>query len=128
MPGVGAGEDHEVRVAPRLHRRANLRHHVAGRDHGLALEVAAALGRYLVFQEDAGRARLLEERHRALHVVQVAVAGVAVRDRGDGEAGRGAAHGIGHLAGGQEGIDMAQRPLQHRARRPLIEVAAQALG
>jgi hypothetical protein len=46
--GVGARDDQEVAVAPRVHRGLHLRHHLGRRDHLLAGKVPAALGKDLV--------------------------------------------------------------------------------
>ncbi|MNV56391.1 hypothetical protein D3C71_1486710 [compost metagenome] len=63
---------------------AQLAAHLGGGDHGLAVEVAAALGKGLVFQLDHGRARPLEAAHGALRVQRIAKAGIGIDDDGRG--------------------------------------------
>ncbi len=99
---VGAGDDHEVLVGPRRDGRLQLADHLAGRDHVLALHVAAALGRLLVLQVDARHAARLVVVHRADHVDRVAVAGVGICDHRDGDRLRHAPGVLDHLAARQQ--------------------------
>src|SRR5437667_1767236 len=64
--------------------------------------MAAALGHNLVFEQYPGGAASRELLHRALHVVQVAVAGIAVGDDRDGYARGHTTNGVGHFAQGDE--------------------------
>jgi hypothetical protein len=69
------------RVSPRtacVHGRGDLARHLGGRDQGLLVEVAAALGQRLVLDLDGAGARTLEQPHRARDVEGVAVAGVGI--------------------------------------------------
>ena len=76
--------------------------HLVGRDDLLALEVAAALGCDLIFQQDSGGTRSLELTDRAHDVMQIAVARVAVGHHRDGDSLGRAANGVGHFRQGQE--------------------------
>ena len=60
--------------------------------------MAAALRRHLIFEQYAGCAGTLELADGADHVMEIAVAGVAVCDDRDAHAQSHAAHGVGHLA------------------------------
>jgi hypothetical protein len=78
---VGARQDQRVGTAARVQRGAQLAAHLGGAGHhGLAVEVAAALGEALVLQLDHRGAGALEAAHRALHVQRIAEAGVGVDD------------------------------------------------
>ena len=75
-----------------------------GRHDPLARHVPALLGPLLVLEEDAGRARFLEQLDRADDVERVAVAGVAV------DHDRGAAHGAAHASGRVGDLGLRQVP------------------
>jgi hypothetical protein len=77
---VGARHDQRLGAGTSIERGAELALHLGDRDHGLAVEVAAALGEGLVLELDHGRTGALEAAHRALHVERVAEAGVGVDD------------------------------------------------
>ena len=83
---VAARDDREIRIDARIARRADLRHHLGGRDHPFACEVAAALRPGLVFDVHTRNPGALVIADRAPHVDGVAVARVSVGD--DREAGR----------------------------------------
>jgi hypothetical protein len=78
---VGAGDDEQVGVAARVHRRAHLAHHLARVHHGLAGEVAAALGAGLVLQLHGVGAGALQRAHGVRHVDRIAEAGVGIHDQ-----------------------------------------------
>src|SRR5205814_7543488 len=84
---VGAGDDHEVLVTEVVGggpHHAQLAHELVGGDQGLARNVAASLGHYLVFDVRGGDAGVDVQIGRALDVEEVAVAGVHV-DHNRGE-------------------------------------------
>jgi len=93
----------------RVERGPQLPAHLGARDHALAIEVAAALGKGLVLQLHHGRAGALERAHRALRVQGVAEAGIAVHDDGQRDPFRDARERVGHLGRrGQSDIGAAE--------------------
>jgi hypothetical protein len=76
--GVGARDDQKVVVAARVDGRLDLPHHLCGRDHLLAREMAAALGKDLVLDLQRIGAGALEQLHRAYHVHGIAEAGIGI--------------------------------------------------
>ncbi len=91
---VGARHDEEVRVATRVDGGADALERGVLVDHGLAVEVAAALRVDLVLDVRAGEARVLERLDRAGDVHRLAEAGVGVDDRRAGRSSaRSAARG-----------------------------------
>jgi predicted NUDIX family NTP pyrophosphohydrolase len=113
--GVGAGDDHEVRILPRLDRGAHLADHLVGVDDRLAAHVSALLRQHLVLQVDAGHSRLLVQRDGAQHVDRVAVAGVGVGDHRDVDRRRHPPRVVDHLGAGQQ-ADVGAA--DQRRRRP----------
>jgi hypothetical protein len=100
--GVGAGDEDEVRRFARFDRGADLDHHLLARDHRDALrQQAAALGRDLVLEVDAGDAGGLELAHGAHHVHHAAVAGVRVAQQRDFQVPGDAAGVLDHLGHAQ---------------------------
>jgi len=79
---VGARHDDEVGIDPCRRRRRDLLGALLGRDHRLALEVAAALRPLLVLDHQPGEAGLLERLDGEVDVDRVAVAGIAVGEHG----------------------------------------------
>src|SRR4051794_20820988 len=76
--GVGAGDEEEVAVAPRLDRRPDLLHIVVATDPPLAPHVAAPLRPDLVLQEAAGGPGGDQLGDGAVDVQRIAVAGVVL--------------------------------------------------
>ena len=70
----------EIRIAPRVAGGLDLGHHLGGRDHALAGEMAAALGPRLVFDVHAGDAGFLVIADGAPRVDRIAVAGIGIGD------------------------------------------------
>ena len=66
----------------RIDRGPDAGERLVARDHGLSLDVATALGRHLVLEHDAGKARLGVAANRALDVLRAAESRVAVADIG----------------------------------------------
>src|SRR5207249_6982022 len=95
-------EDEEVRIGPGPGGGFDFEDHVVGGDDVFISEMAAALGHDLVFEQNAGGAGCLEGFDGALDVVQIALAGVAISNDGNGDAGGHAANGFGHLCHGDE--------------------------
>ena len=88
--GVAAGDDHGVGVAAAGAGRGHLLHHLGGRYHLLAGEVATALrspcpagGPLLVLQLDRRRPRRLEDADAFLHLPRATEAGVGIDNEGD---------------------------------------------
>ena len=79
---VGARDYHEIRVAPRMDGGADFGDPVFARDQFLVVEMAAALGRNLIFDMDSGDARALVILDGADDVEFVAVTGVGIGDQG----------------------------------------------
>ena len=95
----------------------------------LAVQVAAALGKILVFQLDHGGARALEGAHRALHVQRVAVAGVAVDDHRQRHAvGDARQHVGGFAGGGQAHVRAAELGVGHGTAGQVQRLEAGLLG
>ena len=66
--GIGAAGDEEVGIAAGIERGLDLGQHLLDRDHLLAGQIAAAIGKHLVADEDAGDAGGLEGAHHLPHV------------------------------------------------------------
>ena len=77
---VGAGDDQEIGVGARIDRGLHLLRHLARRDHGLAGEMAAALGELLILELDGVGARALQHLHRVGNVHRIAEAGIGIDD------------------------------------------------
>ena len=86
----------------RLDRGADLGDELGARDHLLAIEVAAALGRHLVLDVDRRHAARLVFAHGARHVELVAVAGVGIGDQRDADRARHDRRVVDHLAHGEQ--------------------------
>ena len=65
-----------------IHRCLELAAHLSHRHHGFPVEVAAALGKTLIFNLHHGCASTLKTAHGALGVERVAKAGVGIHDDG----------------------------------------------
>ena len=61
--GVGARGDEQIGIAPRVERGLDLGQHLLDRDDLLARQIAAAVGKHLVAEEQAGDAGSLEGAH-----------------------------------------------------------------
>ena len=136
-PGVGAGDDQEVVIHPRVDRCLDLGGRLGRRDHRLAVEVPAFLRHELVFQLDRVGAGTLERAHGVPHVEGAAETGVGVDD--DGQLDRVARRGrvlhqvgqadkaeVGHAI---EGIGDACTGEVHRLEAELLDEArAQRVG
>ena len=80
---VGARDDDEPLVPPRIGGGSELPLHLLAGNQLLALNVAAALRVHLVFEVDSRDPRRLELLHRANDVDRVAISGVRVGDDGN---------------------------------------------
>ena len=100
--GIGARDDEEACVAPRVDRRLDLLHHLRGGNDVLAVEVPAALREDLVLELERVRACALERAHRALEVERIAEPGVRVDDDRDRHRLADRRDVGGHLGGGRE--------------------------
>ncbi len=76
--GVGAAGNKEIGIAPRIERGLDLGQHLLDRDHLLARQIAAAIGKDLIADENAGDAGGLEGAHHLPHIVDAAEAGIGV--------------------------------------------------
>ena len=76
--GVGARRDIEVRVGAGVERGFELGQHLLDRHDLLARQVAAAVRKHLVADEQAGNPGRLEGTHHLPHVVDAAKAGVGI--------------------------------------------------
>src|SRR5262245_36035033 len=76
--GVSARDDQEIAVAAGVDGGFDLLHHLGGRDHVFAREMAAALGKDLVLDLQGIGARALEQGNGAHHVHGIAEAGVGI--------------------------------------------------
>ena len=80
--GIGAGDDDQVvHRRGRRRRRGALAHIASVVDERLAREMAAALGQFLVFELNCGRAGRFELDDRSFDVERLAEAGVGVDDQ-----------------------------------------------
>ena len=77
---IGARDDDEIVVAARVTGRLDFVAHLGRRHQRFAAQVAAALGRLLVFEVDAGDTGFFIGDHCALHIQRVAIAGVGIRN------------------------------------------------
>ena len=75
---IGAADDEKVVAAARIGGGLDLAHHLARRDQGLAVQVAAAFWHGLVFELYGRGPGPLEQPHCANDVERVAEAGIAV--------------------------------------------------
>ena len=76
--GVGARGDEQIGIAARVERGLELGQHLLDRDDLLAGQIAAAIGKHLVAEEQAGDAGGLEGPHHLPHIVDPAEAGVGI--------------------------------------------------
>ncbi len=102
--GIGACDDHEVRGTPGGDGGGDLGHELVARDDLLAVEVAATLGRDLVFDVQRGQTPHLVLAHRARGIQLIAVASVGVRDHRDSGRGGDLARRARHLRQGQQAV------------------------
>jgi hypothetical protein len=106
---IGARQDQGVFGVPGVERGAQLAAHLGHRHHALAVKVAAALGKGLVFELNHGRTGALEGAHRALGVQGVAKAGIGIDDHRQLHPLGDAREAVSHLGGGgQADIGAAQ--------------------
>ena len=70
-----------VRIQPTVDGGVNFLNHLGERDHFLAGEMPAALGKYLVFDLDGVGPAALEHAHRAGHIDGVAETGIGIDDQ-----------------------------------------------
>ena len=75
---VGAAGDKEIGIAPGVERRLDLGQHLLGRDHLLARQIAAAIGKHLIADENAGHAGGFEGTHHLPHIIDAAETGIGV--------------------------------------------------
>jgi len=76
--GVGARDDQKIALAAGVDGGFDLLHHLGGRDHVFAREMAAAPGKDLVLDLQGIGARALEQANGAHHVHGIAEAGVGI--------------------------------------------------
>ncbi len=101
---VGAGDDRELRFAPRRDGGANLRQKRLAIDDPLVVEMAAAFGELLILEMDRSHARSFELANGASDVQLVAVTGVGVGDHGNVHDGGDAPRVLDHLGHGHQAI------------------------
>ena len=107
--------DHEVRIAARVKGRFELANHLLGRDHSLAGHVAAALGKNLVLDEQAGDPGPLIGAHRPTNVGDVAEAGIGIGEDRHGHGIDDPGIVVGHLdQAEQRGGGLAQECRRRR--------------
>ena len=94
---IGTGDDQELVGAARLDGSADLRDELVARDHFLAFEVTASLGRHLVLDVDRRDASRLVLAHGARDVQFIAVARVGIGDHRDIDRPRHHTGVVGHL-------------------------------
>ena len=75
---IGSGDNYEIRISTRCHRRADFPDHHLGIDERFTGKVAAPLGHLLIFEVNARDTGLLEEANRAFDVQTLAEAGVGI--------------------------------------------------
>ena len=80
---VGARDDDEIAIAPRVAGGAHLRHHLFQLDDLLARQETASLGEHLVFDVQRRGARVFVLANGPPHVERISVARVGVADDGD---------------------------------------------
>jgi hypothetical protein len=100
--GIGAGDDLQVLIAARVDRGLHLLHHLVERDHVLAGEVAALLGKYLVLDLQSRRAGALEHAHGAHHVDGIAEPRIGIDDQRQRHGVGNRGHRVGDLGEGGE--------------------------
>ena len=76
--GVRARDDEEIGIAARVEHGLHFREHLLGRDDLLSGQIAAAVRKHLVADEETRDAGRLEGAHHLTHVVDTAEAGVGV--------------------------------------------------
>ena len=76
--GIRAGHDDHGLVIARIEGGLQLGHHLGGRDHLLALHMAAALGRDLVLDEEGGDPSALIGAHGAGNIGRPSIAGISI--------------------------------------------------
>src|SRR6202023_4238074 len=78
-PGsIGASGDEKIAIAPRVERGFDLGEHLLDRDDLLARQIAAAIGKDLVADEQGRDSRSFESAHHLAHVVHATEAGIGV--------------------------------------------------
>jgi len=117
---VGATDDHELGVDPRLDGSTQAQQHLVSGDDRLAFEVPAALRSHLILDENAGGSGPLELTDGPLHVHQIAVSGVAVRDERNRQTGGHAPYRFRHLSE-REKVQVRQRQGAGRHAEPAGE-------
>ncbi|MNS99289.1 hypothetical protein D3C72_1336880 [compost metagenome] len=126
---VGTRQDQRGRIHPRIHRRAQLAAHFGGGDHRLAVEMAAALGKGLVFQLDHRGARAFKAAHRALRVQRIAKARVGIHDDRRGHALGDPRQRVLHFRiGGQADVRAPQPGVGDGRARQVQRVKTRLLG
>ena len=89
-------------IVTRIDGGLDLLHHFLCRDDVLAGEVSAFLGKYLVLDLDARRARALQRANRAHDVHRVAVAGIGIDDDRKGYRIRNRRHRLADFSHGRQ--------------------------
>ena len=119
--GVGAGGDEQVGIAPRVERSLDLGQHLLDRHDLLARQIAAAVGKHLVADEQAGDARRLEGAHHLPHIVDAAEAGVGIdvdRHLDRGADARVVVGIVAHVGLAHVGLRQHAADRRHSRRRP----------
>ena len=81
--GIGARDDTEIRVGPAGQGRFQLFYHFRQRDNLFSVQVAAPLGRDLVFDVNGGDADALVFTHGAHEIDGIAISRIGVGDDGN---------------------------------------------
>ncbi len=113
--GVGAADDHEIGVAARRHRGADLGLHQLGRDHVLDPDMmVGAFRQQLILDLDRGKPGRFAGHDRAADMHRVAPAAGAVENQRQRADGADVERGLGHLGQRQVGLG-AGLDVAHRA-------------
>src|SRR5579884_1594372 len=79
--GIGAGDDDEIGVLPRLYGGAHLLYHLLHWNDLFSLHVSALLGPYLILDVQPGHACVFVFANGAPHVDGIAIARIGIRDQ-----------------------------------------------
>ena len=125
---VRTRDDQEVPVVASVDRGLHLLDHLREGDHGLALEMSAALGEDLILELDRARAGALVEAKGAVEVQRIAESGVAVRHDRDLHSIANPRHVHRHLGRrGEPHVGRAQMAVRDARARQIDRLEARAL-
>ena len=99
---VGASDEDEILVRPRIRRGLDLGDHVPRGNQLLAGEMATALRQHLILEVDCRDAGAFVELHGAAHVERAAIAVIGIGDHRDVADGRDACRVVDHLGQRQQ--------------------------